>query len=129
MIKALTHTGILIQDYDEALQWYTQTLGLELRNNSEYGSCHRWVTVGVPGQTGLEIVLHQSPVKEDHSLVGKSPGFIFSTDDCWAEVERLRANGVKVTGEPVTAPWGVQAIFEDLYGNSHVLVEPPASQS
>lgn len=129
MIDRLTHISLLVKDYDEAFQWYTQKLGLELRDDpGEYAPGYRWLTVGVKGQNDLEVVLYKpdsEKEKEFVPLVGKTPGFVFRTDNCRTEVEQLRAKGVKIKGEPEVVPWGVQAIFEDLYGNTHVLVEPP----
>jgi predicted enzyme related to lactoylglutathione lyase len=131
MISSLTHVSLPVLDYDEALGWYTEKLGLEIRDNvemNEYGSGYRWLTVGVPGHKDLEIILHKSSLEQADTAskpASKMPYFIFSTDDCQAEVKRLRANGVEITGEPEEVPWGVQAMFEDLYGNTHVLVEPP----
>ncbi|MBV9389939.1 MAG: VOC family protein [Chroococcidiopsidaceae cyanobacterium CP_BM_ER_R8_30] len=128
MLTGLTHTSLLVKDYDEALHWYTQKLGLELRSDSEFGSGNRWVTVGIVGQKDLEVVLYKPSSEQEEnfvSLVGKQPGFVFSTDDCRTDVERLRAAGIKIKSEPEVVPWGIQSLFEDLYGNIHVLVEPP----
>ena len=60
---------------------------------------------------------------------GGGHGFMFSTDDCRAEVERLRGRGAKITQEPEEVPWGTQAVFEDPFGKSHVLVQPPVEES
>ncbi len=135
MLSGLTHISLLVKDYDEALEWYTQKLGLEPRSNvewsdvlSQYGQNYRWVTVSVKGQNDVEVVLHKPYEQEEgelEPLIGKTPGFVFGIDDCYAEVEQLRTKGVRIAGEPETVPWGIQASLEDLYGNIHVLVEPP----
>ena len=126
MITNMTHVTILVNDYDEAIDWYTQKLGLELRSDNEFGEGNRWVTVGVKGQ-GVEIVLHK-PIGEQ---TGGAPvpgsnihGLVFGTDDCRKDAEELQRRGVKVGQGPEEVPWGVQAVIEDLYGNTHVLVEP-----
>ena len=126
MITKLTHVSLVVEDYDEAIEWYTNKLGLELRGDNTYGEGYRFVTMGVEGQD-VEIVLHKPHGDPASGASSSTPGvvhsFVFAPDDCRKEVEELRWRGVKITGEPEDVPWGVQAIFEDLYGNSHVLVE------
>ena len=87
------------------------------------GGDYRFVTVGVHGQDDVSIVLHK-PSQGYHAAQSNIHGFLFHTDDCRKEVKRLREVGVKITLEPEVQPWGVQAVFEDLYGNTHVLLEP-----
>ncbi len=126
MITSITHVTVLVHDYDEAIEWYTQKLGLELCSDNEFGEGHRFVTVGVKDQD-VEIVLHK-PVGEqagdEHTPVSGVHGLVFGTDDCRKDVEELRRRGVAVAQGPDEVPWGVQAVIEDLYGNTHVLVEP-----
>lgn len=131
MLSGLSHVSLLVEDYDEALQWYTEKLGLSPRDNAEFAPGMRWITVAVDGQKDLELVLYKpDPATESRYLpsIGKQPGFVFNTTDCRGDVEQLRSRGVQIVGEPEVQPWGVQAIFADLYGNQHVLVEPPAGQ-
>ena len=75
----------------------------------------------------VEIVLHKSHDGPASGTSSSAPGvahsFVFATDDCRKEAKDLHRRGVKITQEPEDVPWGVQAIFEDLYGNIHVLVE------
>ena len=123
MIKGLANVTLAVRDYDEAIQWFTEKLGLELRMDGSMGGDYRFVTVGVPGQDDVSIVLHQTP-ESDQGGKSSIHGFLFHTDDCRNEAQRLRETGVKITLEPEEQPWGVQAVFEDLYGNTHVLVEP-----
>ena len=124
MITKLTHATLVVEDYDDAIKWWTENLGLELRMDGEMGEGHRFVTVGVKGQD-VEIVLHKP---YDGSSAGGSdaPGFVFAPDDCRKQCEQLQERGVKIVQGPEEVPWGVQAVFEDLYGNTHVLVEQRA---
>ena len=122
MIKQLANVSLAVRDYDEAIQWFTEKLGLELRMDGSMGGDYRFVTVGVRGQDDVSIVLH----KPDQGYDGARSnihGFVFHTDDCRKEVERLRQASVKIALEPEEQPWGIQAVFEDLYGNTHVLLE------
>ena len=122
VITRLANVTLVVRDYDEAILWYTEKLGLELRMDGSMGGDYRFVTVGVKGQEDVSIVLHKpfegsSEGRGSHSL-------LFHTDDCRSEAERLRELGVAVTLGPEVQPWGVQATFEDPFGNSHVLLEP-----
>ena len=123
MITRLANVSVVVNDYDEAIEWYTQVLGLELRMDGSMGGDYRFVTVGVKGQDEVSIVLHKPP-DGPASSPSSIHGLLFHSDDCRKEVGRLRDRGVKITLEPEEQPWGVQAVFRDLYGNTHVLVEP-----
>ena len=125
MITRLAHVSLYVRDYDEALRFYTDVLGLELRNDRPIGDNYRWVTVAPPGQAGVEIVLHRPGDPHAHAaFIGAQPGMVFHTDDCRAEVARLAEKGVEIARQPHEVPWGIQAVFRDLYGNTHVLVQP-----
>ena len=119
MITSLANITLLVKDYDAAIQWYTDKLGLELRMDGSMGGDYRFVTVGVVGQGDVSIVLHK-PVGSYPELPSGIHGLLFHCDDCRQQVDDLKNKGVKITLEPEEQPWGVQAVFEDLYGNSHV---------
>ena len=123
MITSLANVSLLVKDYDEAILWYTETLGLELRMDRSMGGDYRFVTVGVKGQGDVSIVLHK-PFEGYPQAHSNIHGLLFHSDDCRKDVEDLRGRGVKITLEPEEQPWGVQAVFEDLYGNTHVILEP-----
>ena len=123
MITNLANVSLLVKEYDEAIRWYTDKLGLELRMDGSMGGNYRFVTVGVKGQMDVSIVLHKpsESYSEAHTSIH---GLLFHTDDCRKDVEGLKAKEVKITLEPEEQPWGIQAVFADLYGNSHVLLQP-----
>ena len=124
MLTSLANVSLIVRDYDEAIKWFTEVLGLELRMDGSMGDGYRFVTVGVKGQDDVSIVLHK-PYDGNSAAGGSSiHGLLFHTSDCRREVEDLRQRRVKITLEPQEVPWGIQAVFEDLYGNSHVLLEP-----
>jgi predicted enzyme related to lactoylglutathione lyase len=124
MITSLNHVTVLVRDQDEALAFYTEKLGLEKRADDMFGEGYRWLTVAPPGQTNLEIVLNPAFGPQDEVKIGKLPGWVFHTDDCQADYERLKGRGVKFTEAPTEQMWGMQALFEDLYGNQFVLLQP-----
>jgi predicted enzyme related to lactoylglutathione lyase len=135
MIKIAT-AQVWVHDQDEALAFYTQKLGMELRSDvtiPEYGD-FRWVTVAPPGQKEVEIVLMaipgppvMDPATADRvrELMGKGfAGTVFlTTENCQASYEDLKARGVEFTEPPEERPYGIDAGFRDPSGNSFRLTE------
>jgi predicted enzyme related to lactoylglutathione lyase len=129
MIK-LTTAQLWVHDQDEALEFYTKRLGLEVRSDvtmAEMGN-FRWLTVGAPGQPSPEIVLMAIPgppvmdeatADDVRALVGKGfAGTVFlTTEDCQAEYERLSARGVEFVEKPEQQPYGIDCAFRDPSGN------------
>jgi catechol 2,3-dioxygenase-like lactoylglutathione lyase family enzyme len=129
MLTKLSVVTILVRDQDEALKYYTETLGLEKLDDMVFEG-DRWLTVVPPQQRDLQIFLQKADSfgtdLMDH--VGKAPSWAFGTDNCKETYETLSARGVKFLSPPAQQPWGIQAIFEDLYGNKFSVVEESAAQ-
>jgi predicted enzyme related to lactoylglutathione lyase len=135
MIK-LANAQLWVHDQDEALAFYTQKLGWEVRSDvtlAEMGD-FRWLTVGPAGQPDISVVLMAipgPPVMDDqtqqqvHDLMGKGfAGAIFlTTDDCRGSYEELKGRGVEFTEEPEERPYGIDAGFRDPSGNSFRLTQ------
>jgi catechol 2,3-dioxygenase-like lactoylglutathione lyase family enzyme len=131
MIKQLTHVGIWVHDQDEALQFYTDKLGLEVREDvtvPEMGN-FRWLSVGAPGQdvaiTLLEVpgppVFDEETAAKLREMIAKGAagsGLFFQADDIQSTYEDLRNRGVEFTQEPTEQPYGVDAGFRDPSGNN-----------
>jgi uncharacterized glyoxalase superfamily protein PhnB len=126
----LANTQLWVHDQDEALAFYTERLGMEVRSDvtvPEMGN-FRWLTVGPPGQTEVSIVLMAIPgppvmdpdtagaVRE---LMGKGfAGTIFlTTDDVHASYRELTGRGVEFVEEPEERPYGIDSGFRDPSGN------------
>ncbi|MEV0200416.1 VOC family protein [Nonomuraea sp. NPDC050691] len=126
MTIALKYCHITVNDVDEALGFYRDALGLEVRNDVASGG-FRWVTLGSPDQADPEFVLSEphagrSPADGDalQELLTKGvlPMIVFSTDDLDATFERVRASGAEVLQEPIDQPWGPRdCAFRDPSGN------------
>ena len=130
MLKQLTHAQIWVHDQDEALAFYTEKLGLELREDvtvPELGN-FRWLSVGVPGQPDVSITLLAvpgPPVFDDDTRAqiqallakGAAGGLFFGTDDVKASYEELTERGVEFTQPPTEQPYGLDAGFRDPSGN------------
>lgn len=118
----ITHVQVLsvpVTDQDRALDFYRDTLGFELVNDSPMGPDQRWVHVAPKGSaTGLTLVTWFPTMP-----AGSLKGLVLQTPDIDGEAERLRAAGVEVTG-PEDAPWGRFATFDDPDGNGIVLTGP-----
>jgi len=117
---------ISVNDPDEALGFYRDALGLEVRNDVASDG-FRWVTVGAPGQDDISIVLSQphggrSQAEGDALLTlvtqGSLQAAIFSSDDLDATFEKVQASGAEVLQEPTSQPWGARdCAFRDPSGN------------
>jgi len=130
MIK-IANSQLWVHDQDEALAFYTEKLGWEVRVDAtvpELGN-FRWLTVGPATQPEFAVVLMAipgAPVLDDETaeqirtLMGKGfAGTVFlTTDDCEASYEELKARGVEFTDEPTDRPYGVDAGFRDPSGNA-----------
>jgi catechol 2,3-dioxygenase-like lactoylglutathione lyase family enzyme len=135
MLKSLTTVNVWVQDQDEALAFYTEKLGLELRNDTtvpEMGN-FRWLSVGIPGQD-VSITLMAipgPPVFDDETresinkllAKGASGGLFFATDDAQKSYDELKGRGVEFTQEPTEQPYGIDAGFRDASGNHFRLAQ------
>ena len=121
MKQSIQLVALLVRDYDEAIAFYTQVLGFTLVEDSNLGGGKRWVTVSPPGSTGTSLLLAQASTPEQIAHIGNQTGgrvFLFlQTDDFWRDYPILKARGLNFIEEPREEPYGVVAIFENLYGN------------
>jgi catechol 2,3-dioxygenase-like lactoylglutathione lyase family enzyme len=129
MLKNLTNVSVWVQDQDEALAFYTEKLGLELREDvtvPEMGN-FRWLSVGVPGQD-VSIVLMAvpgPPVFDEETSAklkelvakGAAGGLFFATDDIDGAYDDLKGRAVEFSQEPTDQPYGRDAGFRDPSGN------------
>ena len=135
MNLTLSTCFVLVHDPDLALDFYRDTLGLELRNDVARED-FRWITVGAASQPGVAIVLtnylNGSPADRDAlaSLVAKGAlnGVHFHADDLDASFEKLRASGAEIVQEPAEQPWGTRDFaVRDPSGNLLRIDQPPAA--
>jgi catechol 2,3-dioxygenase-like lactoylglutathione lyase family enzyme len=127
----IANTQLWVHDQDEALEFWTKKVGMEVRMDvtlPELGN-FRWLTVNPPGQPDVAIVLMPIPgppvmdketAEQVRTLMAKGlAGVIFlSTDNCQASYEELRARGVEFTEAPEERPYGIDSAFRDPSGNS-----------
>jgi catechol 2,3-dioxygenase-like lactoylglutathione lyase family enzyme len=132
----IANTQLWVHDQDEALAFYTEKLGMEVRTDVTVAELDnfRWLTVAPPGQPDFSIVLMAIPgppvmdpdsAEQVKSLMGKGfAGTVFlTTDDIQASYEELKSRGVEFTEEPEERPYGIDSGFRDPSGNSFRLTQ------
>jgi len=134
MNLTLSQCFVLVHDPDQALAFYRDTLGLELRNDVAKGD-FRWITVGAASQPGVAIVLtnylNGSPADQDAltALIAKGAlnGVHFHSDDLDASFEKVDASDAEIVQEPTDQPWGTRDFaVRDPSGNMVRIDQPPA---
>jgi catechol 2,3-dioxygenase-like lactoylglutathione lyase family enzyme len=127
-MQNLAHIAIVVRDYDEAIAWYTRSLGFELLEDTLLAPGKRWVVVKPRGNTGSSLLLAKAANPEQTSRIGNQTGgrvFLFlHTDDFQRDYASYLAQGVKfVEQQPRHEAYGTVIVFEDLYGNRWDLIE------
>ncbi|HEY0483138.1 MAG TPA: VOC family protein [Kofleriaceae bacterium] len=133
MITKHSHTCVYVTDHERAKAFYTEKLGLEVRDDVRMGD-FRWLTVAPKTQPDACIVLmliapgpmlSQEQVGQLRSLIeaGALSGGVLETDDCRRDYEELKANGVQFLREPKEMPYGVEALMRDDSGNFFSLTQ------
>jgi catechol 2,3-dioxygenase-like lactoylglutathione lyase family enzyme len=134
MLKSLTHSQIYVLDQDEAIDFYVGKLGLEIHTDADL-EFMRWLTVNVPGQPDREILLEvpgppaldESAAEQVRDLLSKGMAglaAIFTTEDCRATFEDLRAKEVEIVEEPVERFYGTDCAIRDPFGNQIRITQP-----
>jgi len=135
MIRKMSHATIFVGNQDEALAFYRDKLGFEVRTDAKVSDEFRWLTVSPRDQPDFEIVLmepkpgmlmDESTAAQLRSLMEKGVlgAGAFDTDDCRATYEELKSKGVQFLSEPAERPYGIEAVFKDNTGNWFSLTQP-----
>lgn len=126
MITQFSHVTIFVHNQDDALEFYTKKLGFVVHTDAAYGPGLRWLTVS-PVNKSFQITLMYAETPQQKALVGTQaadmPFCVFETDDCKADCDAMKKAGVEFVQEPTQQPWGIEALFKDLYGNILDLVQ------
>lgn len=116
----MTLVKLLVDNQDEALQFYTERLGFEVAEDSTMGD-YRWLLVRLPDNREFCINLDVARTDQQKALVGRQaadmPLFSIETDDCMRDYLALKERGVEFEGEPAVQPYGTGVMMKDLYGN------------
>ncbi|WDE04578.1 VOC family protein [Thalassomonas viridans] len=128
MKQSIGHIALVVNDYDEAIDFYTKKLSFELLEDTyQAEQDKRWVLIAPPGSDGVSLLLAKASSPEQQACVGNQSGgrvFLFlNTDDFWRDYKQMTAQGVKFVREPVEQEYGTVAVFADLYGNLWDLIQ------
>jgi catechol 2,3-dioxygenase-like lactoylglutathione lyase family enzyme len=127
MKQQLTLIALVVDDYDRAIEFYTQKLHFELIEDTVLSAVKRWVVVSPPGSV-CKILLAKAANEEQHTRIGNQTGgrvFLFlHTDDIDRDLQNLKDKQVTIVRGPVVEAYGKVAVFQDLYGNLWDLIQP-----
>jgi len=134
MKQSIVHVALVVRDYDEAIQFYTQKLGFTLLEDTyQPQQDKRWVLVAPPGSDGCALLLARASTPEQEKAIGNQTAgrvFLFlSTDDFWRDYNRMIAVGIEFVRPPKVESYGTVAVFKDLYGNLWDLLQWAPKQS
>lgn len=128
MKQRLFNISLLVNDYDEAISFYTNSLGFEVEEDTPLSDIKRWVRIKPFGSEGICLLLAKAANEEQKSRVGNQTGgrvFLFlETDDIQRDYQLLKKNDVQIVRELSKEPYGSVLFFSDLYGNLFDLIEP-----
>jgi catechol 2,3-dioxygenase-like lactoylglutathione lyase family enzyme len=124
----LAHLTLVVQDYDEAIAFYTDILNFQLVEDTPLSAVKRWVVIRPPGSVGCGLLLAKADTDEQRSRVGNQTGgrvFLFlHTENFDHDYDQLIRKGVHFVRPPSAETYGKVAVFSDLYGNLIDLIEP-----
>jgi catechol 2,3-dioxygenase-like lactoylglutathione lyase family enzyme len=128
MKQAIIHVTLVVDDYDDAINYYVNKLNFDLVEDTyQPEQDKRWVVVSPPGSNGVTLLLAKASNSKQADFVGNQTGgrvFLFlSTDDFWRDYHHMLSVGINFVREPKVQDYGTVAVFEDLYGNRWDLLE------
>lgn len=128
MQQNIAQIALIVNDYDEAISFYTEKLNFKLIEDTKLSDTKRWVKVAPPGNNDCCLLLAKSADENQAKYVGNQSGgrvFLFLyTDDFWRDYKSMTEKGIQFTTPPKEEVYGTVAVFEDLYGNLWDFIEP-----
>jgi catechol 2,3-dioxygenase-like lactoylglutathione lyase family enzyme len=128
MKQRLAHIAIVVNDYDEAIKFYTEKLHFELIEDTQLSETKRWVLVKPKGTDGCCLLLAKAANEEQQSRIGNQTGgrvFLFlHTDNFERDYQNLLDNQIEIVRPPQKEVYGTVAVFKDIYGNLWDMIEP-----
>ena len=126
--QRLMHIALMVNDYDEAIEFYTKKLNFKLVEDTTLSETKRWVLISPPGSDGCCLLLAKAANGEQRSRIGNQAGgrvlLFLHTNNFKEDFNNLKENGVAIVREPSNEEYGTAAVFADLYGNLWDLIEP-----
>lgn len=128
MKQRIAQITLVVKDYDEAIDFYTQKLGFELLEDTQLTAEKRWVRVAPRGAKECSLLLAKAANHQQSASIGNQTGgrvFLFLyTDDFWRDYHNMVANHIRFVSKPREEAYGTVVVFEDLYGNLWDFIQP-----
>jgi catechol 2,3-dioxygenase-like lactoylglutathione lyase family enzyme len=128
MKQHIAQVALVVDDYDQAIEFYTRKLHFSLVEDTVLSETKRWVRIAPPGSTECCLLLAKAATDEQSTYVGNQAGgrvFLFlDTDNFKRDYQNLLDQKIQIVREPLVEPYGTVAVFADLYGNLWDLIEP-----
>ncbi|MGZ8558617.1 MAG: VOC family protein, partial [Chitinophagaceae bacterium] len=128
MKQQIANIALIVDDYDEAIQFYTKKLNFVVKEDTVLSETKRWVILSPPGSDGCSLLLAKAATDLQKTRVGNQTGgrlFLFlQTDNLNRDYKNMKGQGISFVREPAEEVWGTVAVFKDLYGNLWDLIEP-----
>jgi catechol 2,3-dioxygenase-like lactoylglutathione lyase family enzyme len=128
MHQRIAHIALVVDDYDDAIVFYTQKLDFVVVEDTKLNAEKRWVLVAPKGANECCLLLAKAANERQTNSIGNQTGgrvgFFLFTDDFWRDYNKMIGKQVNFVRPPETVEYGIVAVFEDLYGNLWDLIEP-----
>jgi len=128
MKQHIAHIALIVKDYDEAINFYTEKLDFKLLEDTRIDEDKRWVLVAPPGAKECCLLLAKASHEKQAECIGNQTGgrvgFFLFTDDFWRDYKKMKSKKVHFVRPPSDVEYGTVAVFEDLYGNLWDLIKP-----
>ncbi|WP_217529066.1 VOC family protein [Vibrio metschnikovii] len=125
--QQIGNIALVVENYDDAIDFYTKKLQFTLVEDTDLGGGKRWVQVSPPNSNGTNLLLAQASTDEQTQFIGNQTGgrvFLFlQTNDFWRDYELMKENGVVFNEAPRIEAYGTVVVFQDLYGNKWDLLQ------
>lgn len=133
MKQSIAQIALVVNDYDEAIQFYTQKLQFELLEDTKLSETKRWVVLSPPNSEGCCLLLAKASNEQQQKAVGNQTGgrvflFLF-TDDIHRDYKDMVNKGIEFVRPIVEEPYGTVTVFKDLYGNLWDFIQPNEKHS
>ncbi|WNB17614.1 VOC family protein [Marivirga arenosa] len=128
MYQRIAHIALVVEDYDEAIEFYTEKLDFTLLEDTRIDEKKRWVMVAPPGAKECCLLLAKAANQRQKESIGNQSGgrvgFFLFTDDLWRDYNNMINRKIDFIRPPSKFEYGTVAVFTDLYGNLWDLIEP-----
>jgi catechol 2,3-dioxygenase-like lactoylglutathione lyase family enzyme len=125
--QRIANIALVVEDYDDAIAFYTEKLNFHLMEDSDLGGGKRWVQISPPNANGTNILLAKASNEQQSQAIGNQAGgrvFLFlQTNDFWRDYQQMIQRGVEFIEEPRVEEYGTVVVFKDLYGTKWDLLE------